>query len=96
MPFKYNPFTGKLDYTPSNSEIEDVVRRVAADGVQYSEVRTFADLPIASKNAGKIYVVKITTGVWLVNRKQQGLYRSNGIFWDRIGKVLVANDTPIQ
>jgi len=96
MSFRYNPFTRKLDYIPSISEIENIARGVTSEGMQYSEVRTFADLPMASENAGKIYVVKITTGVWLVNRKQQGLYRSNGIFWDRIGKVLVANDTPIQ
>ena len=90
MPYKYNPFTRKLDYVPSISEIEDIVRGVAGAGMQYSEVSTFADLPVASENAGRICVVKAATGVWLVNKKRQGLYRSNGTSWDRLGKILVA------
>ena len=107
MPYKYNPFTGGLDWfeksEPSISveeieglargvdrtveEIENIVRGVAGAGMQYSEVSTFADLPIASENAGKICVVKTATGIWLINKKQKGLYRSNGSGWGRLGIV---------
>jgi len=92
MPYKYNPFTRKLDYVPSVEEIEDIVRGVEGAGMQYAEVKTFADLPVASENVGRICVVRIATGTWLVNRKRKGLYRSDGTSWDRLGKILVAGE----
>lgn len=45
------------------------------------EVNAFADLPDASENNGKIYLVKTTTGVVLVNRHPAGFYVSNGTEW---------------
>jgi hypothetical protein len=54
--------------------IDDVV-----DGV----VTTFADLATVDKlSEGEIYLVKTTTGVIGINRKQKGLYRYNGSGWD--------------
>ena len=54
--------------------IDDVV-----DGV----VTTFADLATVDKlPEGEIYLVKTTTGVIGINRKQKGLYRYNGSGWD--------------
>lgn len=54
--------------------IDDVV-----DGV----VTTFADLATVDKlSEGEIYLVKTTTGIIGINRKQKGLYRYNGSGWD--------------
>jgi hypothetical protein len=54
----------------------------AVDG----SVATFADLPSAGANNGKIYIVKQTTGVVLVNRKRSGLYLSDGASWTRLAE----------
>ena len=89
MPYKYNPFTRKLDYVPSVEEIEDIVRNVAAQGVQYSEKDTFGDLSDPAENPGKICVVlnrSINGEYPFVHRK--GLYRSIGTSWKRLGKGL--------
>lgn len=54
--------------------IDDVV-----DGV----VTTYADLATVEKlQEGDIYLVKTTTGIIGINRKQKGLYRYNGSTWD--------------
>ena len=54
--------------------IDDVV-----DGI----VDTYSDLANAEKlREGDIYMVKTTTGVIGINRKQKGLYRYNGSGWD--------------
>lgn len=54
--------------------IDDVV-----DGV----VTSFADLATVDKlSEGEIYLVRTTTGIIGINRKQKGLYRYNGSGWD--------------
>lgn len=50
-------------------------------GVVDGEVATFADLPSAATNNGKLYFVTTTTGVWLINRKTRGFYISDGVDW---------------
>ena len=45
------------------------------------EADTFAMLPSAGAHAGEVYLVKQTTGVWLINRKSGGLYLSDGVNW---------------
>jgi hypothetical protein len=54
----------------------------------YPEVANFSALPTASDYSGKIYVALAAEGVWLVNRKQSGMYYSNGSAWSHLG------DTP--
>jgi len=44
-------------------------------------VEFFADLPNVVTFAGQIYVVEKSSGVWLINRKNAGMYRSNGVDW---------------
>jgi len=93
MPYKYNPFTGKLDYVPSVKEIEKIIREVAAEGVQYSEVDTFVDLDDPAENPGKICVVlnrSINGAYPFVHRK--GLYRSINASWKRLGKGLTLTE----
>lgn len=93
MPFKYNPFTGKLDYIPSYAEIEEIIREVAAEGVQYSEVNTFADLGDPAENPGKICIVlnrSINGEYPFVHRK--GLHRSIGTSWKRLGRALTLSE----
>ena len=49
------------------------------------EVNTFADLPTASSNDGKKYVVKTPSGVIGINKKYAGTYISDGSFWNIFG-----------
>ena len=48
-------------------------------------VNTFADLPPASARPGEYWVVNTSTGIWVVNRKEAGVYLSNGVSWSRLG-----------
>lgn len=60
-------------------------------GVGWSgEVSTYADLPPAAENTGKVYMVLVTTGLWLINRKSAGFYHSNGSAWAYIGDYPVS------
>lgn len=53
------------------------------DDVVDGAVNTFAELSSVSKLVeGDIYLVKTTTGIIGINRKQKGLYRYNGSSWD--------------
>lgn len=45
-------------------------------------VATFALLPSAALNTDKIYYVQTTTGVYLINRKVAGYYKSDGASWN--------------
>lgn len=51
-------------------------------------VDTFADLPDVGINAGKFGLVRQSTGVWFVNRKEKGLYYSDGISWSAAPDIL--------
>lgn len=56
-------------------------------GSTYTEVATYADLPLASTVSGKIYVVTTTAGIIFINRKLAGYYRSDGVNWNYLGDV---------
>lgn len=53
--------------------------------VRYPTVDTCAGLPEAGDYTGDIYVVLTATGVWGVNRKRSGMWRSDGVNWNRLG-----------
>jgi hypothetical protein len=65
MAWSFNPFTGNLDITGSSGAV-----------VFEGEVATFADLPvtIGDPAVGAAFLVRDSTGVWLVNRRQAGIY----------------------
>jgi hypothetical protein len=65
MAWSFNPFTGNLDITGSSGAV-----------VFEGEVATFADLPvtIGDPTVGAAFLVRESTGVWLVNRRQAGIY----------------------
>jgi hypothetical protein len=53
------------------------------DDVVDGTVDTYADLSTVSKLIeGDIYLVRTSTGIIGINRKQKGLYRYNGSGWD--------------
>lgn len=56
-------------------------------GSTYLEVNTFSELPPASANNGSIYIVRQSTGAYVLNRKEAGLYYSNGTVWRRLGDI---------
>lgn len=60
--------------------------------VRYPKVNTYADLPAAGDYTGQIYVVLTATGVWGVNRKRTGMWRSDGVNWGRLGIAPTAEE----
>lgn len=69
------------------------------DDVVDGTVENFAALSSVSKLVeGEIYLVKTTTGIIGINRKQKGLYRYNGSGWDlmeteMLGSLVAFNNT---
>ena len=53
----------------------------------YSEVNLYSQLPAAGANNGVIYVVRSSSGTYILNRKEAGLYYSNGSTWRRLGDI---------
>lgn len=55
--------------------------------ISYPNVNTFADLPNATLNLDKLYVVKTTTGRInpFATTRWSGLYKSDGITWNFLG-----------
>jgi len=70
-------FTG--DFTGSGS--------TPTSGSTYPEVNLYSDLPSPASEAGKIYVVRTSSGDYVLNRKEAGLYFSNGSVWRRLGDI---------
>lgn len=60
-----------------------------AAAVAYPTVNTHADLPAANSVAppDNIYLVITSTGTWPFNRKERGLWYSDGATWTRLGDV---------
>ena len=46
------------------------------------EVLTFTNLPVASSHSGEFYLVKQSSGIFIINRKPKGLYYSDGSTWE--------------
>lgn len=78
------PGTHALMYDGTDFLFGDIVAAQA-----YPTVDTFADLPLANSVSppDNIYLVLNTTGTWFINRKERGLYSSDGISWSRLGDV---------
>ena len=53
----------------------------------YPAVNTYNDLPPANQHSGEIYVVRTSWGDYVLNRKEAGLYFSNGLTWRRLGDI---------
>lgn len=53
----------------------------------YPEVNTFPELPDASLNNGRTFLVRTSIGKYILNRKESGLYFSNGSTWRRLGDI---------
>jgi hypothetical protein len=77
--------------------LKNLVEEIEADccgggGGGFPQVNTYADLPITigTPAIGAIYIVLTSTGFWLINRKEAGLYRKiadTGSLtdWERLG-----------
>jgi hypothetical protein len=64
MSWSFNPFTGNLDIVGGGAVVFE------------GEVETFAELPetVGNPAVGASYLVRSSTGVWLVSRKQAGIW----------------------
>ena len=56
-------------------------------GSTYPEVNTYVELPAAATSNGEIYVVRQSTGDYVLNRKEAGLNYSNSLVWRRLGDI---------
>jgi hypothetical protein len=82
--FTVDLLTGKIylfngDFTGSGS--------TPTSGSTYQEANTFSELPSAGSYSGQIYVVRNASGDYVVDRKESGLYYSNGTTWRRLGDI---------
>lgn len=51
----------------------------------YSHVTAYSNLPAASAHTYEYWIVDTTTGVFLINQKKAGFYKSDGTNWNYIG-----------
>lgn len=58
-----------------------------SSGSTYQEVNLYSELPSAASHNGDIYVVRTSSGAYVLNRKEAGLYYSNGLTWRRLGDI---------
>lgn len=66
---------------------------VPAYEINYVEVNTYADLPLASSKPNDTYIVRTATGTWLLGTlKKAGLYYSNGVAWSYMGNSISIDD----
>jgi hypothetical protein len=56
-------------------------------GEVYTQVNTYADLTLPTTVPDKTFVVLTGTGIYIVNRKESGLYYSDGVNWRRLGNT---------
>ena len=54
-------------------------------GTTYPQVNLFSDLPTPLASSGKVYIVRTGTGTYPIDRKDSGLYFSNGSNWEHLG-----------
>jgi hypothetical protein len=84
-----------LVYDPDTNALKVNIEGFSGGGTGESiidgEVSTYAELPPASEHAGEIYIVSTTTGIPLINRKQAGMYRSDGASWTLLDVDLQAD-----
>ena len=71
----------------SKREVIDIATEIATEIVNNADeiegkVLTFANLPLVGSQTDKIWLVEQSSGVWLVNYKQAGLYKSDGTTWN--------------
>jgi hypothetical protein len=64
--------------------INDMTADIFAGNI-FPTVANFAALPAAASHTDEIYRVTTSTGIWLVNRYNKGLYSSDGVNWNYIG-----------
>jgi hypothetical protein len=89
MGFAFNPFTGSFDLKGSGG---------GGGSVLEGEVATFADLPqtAGTPPVGSSYLVRESTGVWLVNRRQAGIYIRTNNTGVRADDWSYGGDFPVQ
>lgn len=92
----------KQELPPPNTDgyvlkLVNLIPTWVSPSTAFTQVNTFADLPPAAAHNGEIYYVKTSTGVWLINRKSRGFYRSNGVDWEYGGELVEAfNDNNLR
>ena len=69
-------------------EISGTGNTGTTSGATYPEVDVYSNLPSpASAYNGKTYLVQQSEGDYVLNRKEAGLYFSNGLTWYRLGDI---------
>lgn len=67
--------------------VEEALEEYEPEEVNYPEVVTHADLPDVVEFTNETFIVLVGTGIFGINRKRAGLWRSNGTDWYRLGAL---------
>lgn len=76
-----------VDKLTGNIYLFDITGGGGGSGATYQEVNLYSQLPAAASNNGVIYVVRQSSGTYILNRREAGLYYSNGVTWRRLGDI---------
>ena len=57
------------------------------------QAANYSALPTASEHNSEVWIAIAAEGLWLINRKEAGLYYSNGTTWVRLGQIPSFFDT---
>jgi hypothetical protein len=83
----------RLNFTGPGVTVTDAGSGVAnvaiagGGGAGFEEVANFAALPAAGDHTDETYAVLAGQGVWFINRKPAGFYRSDGAAWVFLGDL---------
>lgn len=70
---------------PSGQTGQTTTTEPTVSSVIDGKVSTFSQLPSAFSSNGKVYLVTQSTGIVFINRRERGLYISDGTNWSLIG-----------
>ena len=85
MPVSNPPPT--IDIEDVEASIEEALESYEPEQVSYLEVVVHADLPDAAEFTNETFIVLVGTGIFGINRKRAGIWRSNGTAWYRLGAL---------
>jgi len=77
----------EMDMEAVEEAIDEALEEYQPEEVNYPEVVTYADLPDPTEFINETFIVLVGTGIFGLNKKRAGLWRSNGTAWYRLGAL---------
>jgi len=60
----------------------------STSGSTYTQVNYYSELPSASLFSGKIFIVRNGSGNYVIDRKESGMYFSDGADWRHLNDLI--------